>query len=90
MAIKKEEIKIRLTKEEKSLIKRVAKMEGKTMSEFILLHMVQLAENKEKNYENKDKIERRIDNMEGKLQDLKGKMESKKGNKKWFSRTFDK
>lgn len=36
VATKKEEIKIRLTKEQKELIKRVADKQGLTMSEFIL------------------------------------------------------
>ena len=43
VATKKEEIKIRLTKEQKDLIKRVADKQGLTMSEFILNKIEPLA-----------------------------------------------
>ena len=43
VATKREEIKIRLTKEQKELIKRVADKQGITMSEFILNKIEPLA-----------------------------------------------
>lgn len=88
---KQEEIKIRLTKEQKDLIKRVAKQQGTTMSDFILRYMEPIALSKEFDFKNKDIIEERVENTESKIQDLKRSMENRKGNKKSFIRKiFDK
>ena len=57
VATKKEEIKIRLTKEQKELIKRVADKQGITMSEFILNKIEPLAKSIECNLDNKEMIE---------------------------------
>ena len=78
---KQEEIKIRLTKEQKDLIKRVAKQEGTTMSEFILRYMEPIALAKEFDFQHKDIIETRIENTEFKIQNLKRNMENRKVNK---------
>lgn len=81
---KQEEIKIRLTKEQKDLIKRVAKQEGTTMSEFILRYMEPIALSKEFDFTHKEIIENRVEITEGKIQDLKRNMEQRKGNNKSF------
>lgn len=85
MVIKKgtktEEIKIRLTKEQKELIKRVAKQQNMTMSDFILRYIEPIALSKELDIKNKDIIEGRIETTEGKIQDLKRNLENRKGNK---------
>lgn len=81
---KQEEIKIRLTKEQKDLIKRVAKQQGTTMSDFILRYMEPIALSKEFDFNHKEIIEERVENTEGKIQDLKRNMEQRKGNKKSF------
>lgn len=81
---KQEEIKIRLTKEQKDLIKRVAKQEGTTMSEFILRYMERIALSKEFDFTHKEIIENRVEITEGKIQDLKRNMEQRKGNNKSF------
>lgn len=78
MATKREEIKIRLTKEQKELIKRVADKQGITMSEFILNKIEPLAKIIECNLDNKKVIEERINNTEQKLQEIKLKMEKRK------------
>lgn len=75
MATKKEEIKIRLTKEQKDLIKRVADKQGLTMSEFILNKIEPLAKSIECNLDNKEMIEDRINNTENKIQLIKLKNE---------------
>ena len=83
MAIKKgEEIKIRVSVEQKALIKRVAKEQGLTMSSFILKYIEPIALGKELDFKYKEIIEAKIENTEGKIQILKGKMETKKGNNK--------
>lgn len=88
---KQEEIKIRLTKEQKDLIKRVAKQQGTTMSDFILRYMEPIALSKEFDFNHKDIIQERAENTEGKIQDLKRNMENRKGNKKSFiKKIFDK
>ena len=78
MATKREEIKIRLTKEQKELIKRVADKKGLTMTEFILTNIEQLAKSIECNLDNKEMIEERINNTEQKLQEIKVNMEKRK------------
>lgn len=81
MAIKKgEEIKIRVTLEQKELIKRVAKEQGLTMSAFVLKYIEPIALGKELDLKHKEIISNRIEDTEGKIQILKGKMETKKGN----------
>lgn len=81
---KQEEIKIRLTKEQKDLIKRVAKQQGTTMSDFILRYMEPIALSKEFDFNHKDIIQERAENTEGKIQILKRTMDERKGNKKSF------
>lgn len=88
--MKKTEIKIRLTLEQKDLIKRVAKAEKTTMSEFILSHIEPIALQKEEKIKNKETIEERIEATEGKIQELKGKLEKKQGNKNWFKKIINK
>ena len=78
MATKREEIKIRLTKEQKELIKRVADKQGLTMSEFILNKIEPVAKQIECNLDNKEMIEERINNTEQKLQEIKVTMEKRK------------
>ena len=90
LAVKVEEIKIRLTKEQKDLIKRVAKQQGITMSAFILKYMEPIAMSKELDIKHKEVIEARIEETEGNLQWIKDNMEIRKGNKnkKWFFNIF--
>ena len=78
VATKREEIKIRLTKEQKELIKRVADKQGLTMSEFILNKIEPVAKQIECNLDNKEMIEERINNTEQKLYEIKLKMEKRK------------
>lgn len=78
MATKREEIKIRLTKEQKELIKRVAYKQGISMSEFILNKIEPVAKQIECNLDNKEMIETRINSTEKKLHKIKFKMEKRK------------
>ena len=78
MVTKREEIKIRLTKEQKELIKRVAYKQGISMSEFILNKIEPVAKQIECNLDNKEMIETRINSTEKKLHKIKFKMEKRK------------
>lgn len=69
MAIKDAEIKVRLTKDQKELFKRVAKDEGMSMSEFIVVTTENMARKKEGNIKSKKMIEDRAMGTEKKSLD---------------------
>ena len=75
---KQEEIKIRVTSKEKSLIKEAAKLQGCTMSKFILDNVVPTAEKQIFNSEHKEMIEEKIIYTEQQLQEVKKKLEERK------------
>ena len=79
---KVEELKIRLTKEEKAYIKQVAQAKGISMSKFVLDSIIPVAKRQLDLIEHKEIIEARIEGTEAKIENLKGKMQSKKGNTK--------
>lgn len=76
------EIKIRISTEDKDLIKKAAALQAKTMSKFILELVVPTAKSQLELIEYKRNIEDRIVSTEVKIQNLKMKMESKKMNNK--------
>lgn len=75
---KQEEIKIRVTAEEKSLIKEAAKLQGVTMSKFILDNIVPTAKKQIFNIEHKDIIEKKFSDTEQQLQKIKKNLEERK------------
>lgn len=81
-AEKIEELKIRLTKEEKAYIKEVSKAKGITMSKFILDSVVPTAKRQLELIEHKEIIEGRIVGTEAKIENLKGKLAQKRIPKK--------
>ncbi len=89
---KTDAIKIRVTTEQKDLIKRVAKLENSTMSDFVLKHIEHIAENKEVTIKNKEIIEERIEKTEENIQklkeNLKNRKESHENKQNWFKRIF--
>ncbi|MBI5984281.1 DUF1778 domain-containing protein [Clostridium perfringens] len=89
---KTDAIKIRVTTEQKDLIKRVAKLENSTMSDFVLKHIEHIAENKEVTIKNKEIIEERIEKTEENIQklkeNLKNRQESNENKQNWFKRIF--
>ncbi|WP_061308227.1 MULTISPECIES: DUF1778 domain-containing protein [Clostridium] len=70
MALKDAEIKVRLTKEQKELIKRVAKEEGMSMSEFIVVTTEKMARKKEGNFKSQKMIEDRAIRTDKKLLEI--------------------
>lgn len=75
---KQEEIKIRVTAEEKSLIKEAAKLQGVSMSQFILDNVVPTAKKQIFNIEHKDIIEKKFLVTEKQLQKVKKNLEQRK------------
>ena len=75
----KEELKIRLTKEQKDLIKEVSKQQGLTMSDFILKYIEPIARSKGDEYMAQISIQERIEKTEGNINTLKKKLEYRRG-----------
>lgn len=84
---KLEEIKIRVTKEDKALIKTVAGMKGITMTKLILDSIVPTIKRDFESIEHKEIIESRIEKTEIKIQELRDNMNSRSNTKKkkWFN-----
>lgn len=82
MAIKDAEIKVRLTKDQKELFKKIAKTQGISMSEFIVVATEQRAKRKEENIKSQKMIEDRSMRTEKKLfeitERIRGNMDKKK------------
>ena len=76
----KEELKIRLTREQKQLIKRVSKLEGLTMSDFILHHIEPIAMSKEYKLTVDENINKRIATTENKIIELREKLNERRNN----------
>ena len=74
----KEELKIRLTKEQKELIKLVSKQEGLTMSDFILKYIEPISRSKEQEYNAHQMVLERIEVTEGNIIKLRGTLESRR------------
>lgn len=82
MAIKDAEIKVRLTKDQKELFKKVAKDEGMSMSEFIVVTTERRAKEKEELIKSQKMIEDRAMRSEKKLfeitERIRGNIDKKK------------
>lgn len=84
MAIKDDYIKVRVSKEQKNLFKRVAELKGITLTELLVggteeralreIHKIQVAES----------LEFRVSEVDKKLQEIKVKMEAQRAKKKVF------
>lgn len=72
--MKDDYIKIRVTKEQKELFKKIAKEESISVSEFIIVTTEYLARKKDENIKSKDMIERRVARTEEKILKLKEKL----------------
>lgn len=77
-AEKLEELKIRLTKEDKQLIKDASASRGVTMTQFILDMAVPTAKRQLDFVKNKDIIEEKAIHTENQLQEVKKKMEQRR------------
>jgi uncharacterized protein (DUF1778 family) len=86
MAIKDAEIKVRLTKDQKELFKKIAKAQGMSMSEFIVVTTERRARRKDENIKSQKMIEDRSMRTERKLSEIteriRGNMDKKKSPKR--------
>ena len=88
MAIKDDYIKVRVSKEQKKLFKRVAELKGITLTELLVGSTEEIALKEQKKLENKESLEQRVAEFEKKLQEIKLKMESQRTEKKSFLKYF--
>lgn len=88
-AEKLEELKIRLTKEDKELIKAAAASRSVTMTQFVLDNVVPTAKRQLDSDKNKDIIEEKIIHTEQQLQEIKKNLKERKGkHKSLFKKVF--
>ena len=90
MAIKDDYIKVRVSKEQKKLFKRVAELKGITMTELLVGGTEERALRELDKIEGTKRLELRVSELEKKLQDIKLKMESQSLKKKSFLKIFSK
>lgn len=90
MAIKDDYIKVRVSKEQKKLFKRVAELKGITLTELLVGSTEEIALKEQKKLESKESLEQRVVEVEKKLQEIKLKMESQSSKKKSFLKIFSK
>ena len=84
MAIKDDYIKVRVSKEQKKLFKKVAELKGITMTELLVGGTEERALRELDKIEGTKRLELRVSELEKKLQEIKFKMESQKAEKKSF------
>ena len=88
MAIKDDYIKIRVSKEQKKLFKRVAELKGITLTELLVGGTEERALREINKIEGAESLEERVAEVEKKLQEIKLKMERQKAEKKTFFKSF--
>ncbi len=82
MAIKDDYIKVRVSKEQKNLFKKVAELKGITMTELLVGGTEERALRELDKIEGTKNLELRVSELEKKLQEIKLKMENQRGEKK--------
>lgn len=88
MAIKDDYIKVRVSKEQKKLFKRVAELKGITMTELLVGGTEERALRELDKIEGTKSLELRVSELEEKLQDIKLKMEIQRVKKKSIFKIF--
>ena len=84
MAIKDDYIKVRVSKEQKKLFKRVAELKGITRTELLVGGTEERSLRELDKIEGTKSLELRVSELEKKLQDIKLKMDSQSLKKKSF------
>lgn len=88
MAIKNDFIKLRVSTEQKELFKKVAELQGITMTDLLVGGTERRALNYIEKVECTESLELRVAEVEKKLQEIKVKMESQRVEKKTFLKSF--
>lgn len=88
MAIKNDYIKVRVSKEQKELFKRVAELKGITMTDLLVEGTEERALRELNKVEGTENLEQRVEDIEKKLQDIKVKMEFQRTDKRSFFKKF--
>lgn len=81
-------IKVRVSKEQKELFKRVAELKGITMTDLLVVGTEERALKEELKLDGTELLAHRIDEVEQKLQEIKCKMECQRTYKKSFFKIF--
>ena len=84
MAIKDAYIKVRVSKEQKKLFKKVAELKGITMTELLVGGTEERALRELDKIEGTKRLELRVSELEKKLQEIRVKMEGKDPRRKFF------
>lgn len=84
IAIKDDYIKVRVSKEQKKLFKRVAELKGITMTELLVGGTEERALREINKIEGTESLKQRVEILESKIQEIKLKMESQRAKKKTF------
>lgn len=84
IAIKDDYIKVRVSKEQKNLFKKVAELKGITMTELLVGGTEERALRELDKIEGTKNLELRVSELEKKLQGIRVKMEGKRAKKKIF------
>lgn len=82
MAVKNDYIKVRVSKEQKELFKRVAELKGITMTELLVVGTEEKVLKELDKIEGTESLEIRVAEVERKLQEIKVKMESQRTSRK--------
>lgn len=77
-------IKIRVSKEQKELFKRVAQLKGTTMTDLLVVGTEERALKDEQKIKGTSLLEQRVEKVERKLQEIKSKMDCQQPEKKGF------
>ena len=89
--VKKDDyIKLRVSKEQKELFKRVAELKGVTMTDLLVVGTEERANREEEKVNSQESLEKRVEEVEKKLQEIKAKMECQRAEKKRFLNFFSK
>ena len=88
MAIKDDYIKVRVSKEQKKLFKRVAELKGITLTELLVGGTEERALREINKIECAESLEERVAEVEKKLQEIKLKLESQSSKKKSLLKNF--
>lgn len=88
MAIKDDYIKVRVSKEQKKLFKKVAELKGITMTELLVGGTEERALRELDKIEGTKSLEQRVEEVEKKIQEIKLKMESQSSRRKSFFKNF--